>query len=209
MALHTSTILARAPAAILSYISRLSTVYTDHAVVFALNANAPELQMLVSRLTKLSPQSIGCLSAPLPGLASEGLISCSLAVFDICNVVSFRSTIPGRAAPQVGRWHAFRQRNDKPGETLPPGMENGLKESMNWDAIWDRSAGDNALPEELQVMRCVFMFILWFLSLFNGPSRPDDVNSVVYFSDNAPEGLSNSLASLPRATKVSQKSLRE
>jgi hypothetical protein len=155
MALHTSTILARTPAAFLSHISRLSTTYTDHAVMFALNANAPELPTLVSRLTKFSPQTIGCLSAPLPGLVSEGLISCSLAVFDKRVAVSLRSTIPGRAAPQVGRWHAFRQRNDKPEKELPPGMVNGLGESMNWDSVWDRSVGDDALPTELQALRCV------------------------------------------------------
>jgi len=156
MALHTSSILARTPAAILSHISRLSLCYTDHSVFFALNANAPDLPTLVSRLTKLSSQTIGCLSAPLPGLAYEGLISCSLAVFDKRSAVSFRSTIPGRAAPQVGRWHAFRQRADNSDEKLPPGMENGLSESMNWDDVWDRSAGDNALPKELQALRCVY-----------------------------------------------------
>jgi len=186
MALHTSTILARTPTAILSHLSRLSITYSDHSVIFALNANAPELPVLVSRLTKLSAQTIGCLSAPLPGLSSEGgLISCSLAVVDNRNAISFRSTIPGRAAPQVGRWHAFRQRGDKSEEELPPGMENGLSESMNWDDVWDRSAGGNALPKELLQA-----------------SRPNDINSVIYFSDNAPEGLSNSLASLPHATKL-------
>ena len=42
-----------------------------------------------------------------------------------------------------------------------------------------------------------------------GISRPDEVKSVIYFTDNAPEGLSNSLASLRHATKVSQSSLQE
>ena len=155
MALHTSTILARTPAAILSHLSRLSATYAEHSVIFALNASAPELPTLVSHLTKLSSQTVGCLSAPLPGLAHEGLISCSLAIFDKRNAVSFRSTIPGRAAPQVGRWHAFRQKNDKPENQWPPGMENGFAESMNWDDIWDRSAGANELPNEFQAVRCV------------------------------------------------------
>jgi hypothetical protein len=158
MALHTSTILARTPAVILSHLARLSTAYADHTVMFALNADAPELPTLISRLTKFTSQTIGCLSAPLPGLASEGIISCSLAVFDKRNSVSFRSTIPGRAAPQVGRWHTFRQRDSKSEEALPPGIENGLSESTNWDDIWDRSAGDIALPKEIQAMRCVCMF---------------------------------------------------
>jgi len=164
MVLHTSTVLARTPTAILSHISRLSITYSNHSVIFALNANAPELPALVSRLTKLSAQTIGCLSAPLPGLSSEGLISCSLAVVDSRNTISFRSTIPGRPAPQVGRWHAFRQRDDKSEKQLPPGMESGLSESMNWDDIWDRSAGGNTLPKELQASRCVYILVLWFTS---------------------------------------------
>jgi hypothetical protein len=205
MALHTSTILARTPAAIISHLSRLSITYTDHPAIFTLNANATELPTLISRLTKFSSQTIGCLSAPLPGLASQDLISCSLAVFDKRNTVLFRSTIPGRAAPQVGRWHAFRQKDDKSEEMLPPGMEDGLTESMNWDDVWDRSAGNVVLPKELQTVRYVQAhFAGRIVLLLKRPSRPNDVNSIIYFSDNAPEGLSNSLVSLPHAVKVSQ-----
>ena len=54
----------------------------------------------------------------------------------------------------------------------------------------------------------MFECIIWLLLYLKEPSRPDDVNSVIYFSDSAPEGLSNSLALLPHATKVSQASLR-
>jgi len=86
-----------------------------------------------------------------------------LALFDKHNAVSVRSTIPGRAAPQVGRWHAFRQRNDKSEEELPPGMENGPSESINWDNVWDRSVRDNALPKELQALRYVCVGILELL----------------------------------------------
>ena len=45
-------------------------------------------------------------------------------------------------------------------------------------------------------------------SLIKSLLRPSDINSVIYFSDNAPEGLSNSLASLRHATKVSRLRLR-
>lgn len=155
---HASTILARKPNAILSHLSRLSAKCSDHTILFALSANAPDLPALVSRLTTISPQHIGCLSAPLPGLTSEGLISCSFAVFDKKNAVSFRSTTPGRAAPQVGRWHAFRKRGAQSAELFPPGMETSLGESVNWEDIWDRSAGNNALPPDLQALRYVLVF---------------------------------------------------
>ena len=87
---------------------------------------------------------------------------------------------------------------------MPPGMEDGLTESMNWDDVWDRSAGNIVLPKELQAVRYVdAQFAGRTVLLLKGPSRPNDVNSIIYFSDNAPEGLSNSLVSLP-AIKVSQ-----
>lgn len=155
MALHTSTVLARTPAAISSYLTRVATTFGgDHPFLFSLSANAPELQTLVSRLTTFSSQTTGCLSAPLPGPASDGLISCSIGLFDVKKATPFRSIIPGRAAPQVGRWHAFRQRDD-PAQEFPPGMEEGLAEGVNWADVWDRSAGNNLLPLELQALMCV------------------------------------------------------
>ncbi|KAF7972016.1 hypothetical protein HWV62_19221 [Athelia sp. TMB] len=151
MALHTSTILARTPAAIFSHLSRLQTTYEKHVLLFCLSANSPDLQNLVSRLTSFSSQTTGCLSAPLG--ETGDLISCSLAIFDKTKTTQFRSTIAGRVAPQVGRWHAFRHKGKGP---QPPMELDGLGEqekgfeNVDWDAVWDRSARSAMLPEELE-----------------------------------------------------------
>lgn len=163
MALHTSTILARTPAAILAHISRLPASYAAHPLLFTLSANAPELQTLVSRLTTFSTHTTGCLSAPL-GEPDGGLIACSLAVFDSGEAVQFRSTIEGRAAPQVGRWHAFRERGEAPRgmEGFGEGFGNRSGEGVNWEEVWDRSAGGDVLPSELQALRCVLALFIHF-----------------------------------------------
>ncbi|KAH7923827.1 hypothetical protein BV22DRAFT_1035883 [Leucogyrophana mollusca] len=179
MVLHASTILARTPAQVVSYLTQISSKYAKDSVVFALSANAPELSMLVSRLTALSPHHVGCLSAPVPGVA----LSCSVAAFSRNEAVSFRSTIPGRAEPQVGRWHAFRKKEETTAASLTD-IQEDKNGSVKWDDVWDRSVGFDALPEELRAL------------------RPESVTSVIYFSDRAPEGVSNSLSVFPRAMQL-------
>ncbi|KDQ62165.1 hypothetical protein JAAARDRAFT_189527 [Jaapia argillacea MUCL 33604] len=184
MALHTSTILSRTPAALLSYLSTLPKSFSGHPILFALATSTTgtesDLSSLVSHLTSISSQSIGCLSAPAPHSPSHTWISCSIAVFDKRIVTPFRSTIPGRAAVQVGRWHAFR----KKGDVVSPGQEAGLEENVNWDDVWNKNVEQKALPDELQSL------------------KPGDVNSVIFLSDSAPEGISNSLSAFPHATKL-------
>ncbi|RDB16060.1 hypothetical protein Hypma_003478 [Hypsizygus marmoreus] len=172
MALHTLTILSRSSAPILHKISCLSKLYADCPLVFALSPNVepPELSKLVKALTTFSTQAIGCLSAPLPDRSYQNLIACSLAVFKPEDCVVFRSTIPGRPTPQVGRWHAFRNKDEAPTQNHAP-----PEGAFNWADIWDGSAGGVLLPPSLQQI------------------GPGDVSEVVYFSDNSPEGLSNSL----------------
>jgi hypothetical protein len=152
MSIHAVTVLARSSTAILSHISRLSKLYPDHPLAFALSPNvqSQDLSKLVKGLTEFSSQSIGCLSSPLPGSTSQSLISCSLAIFDPEQSVLFRSEIAGKAAPQVGRWHAFRKKDDVPSQI--EGQEE-LKESVNWGDVWNRNTGDNPLPEQLQSLK--------------------------------------------------------
>lgn len=149
MSIHASTVLARSSTAILSHLSRLSKVYPGHPLVFSLSPNvqSQDLSKLVKGLTEFSSQSIGCLSAPLPGSISQTLISCSLAIFDPEQSVLFRSEIAGKASPQVGRWHAFRKKDDVPSQI--EGQEE-LKEDVNWGDVWNRNTGDNPLPSQLQ-----------------------------------------------------------
>ncbi|KII96207.1 hypothetical protein PLICRDRAFT_663471 [Plicaturopsis crispa FD-325 SS-3] len=139
-----------------------------------------DLSDVVTRLTSLSDaDSIGCLSAPLPGHAFDGSIACSLAVFDGRASRVFRSTIPGRAAPQVGRWHAFRKKDDEPLDT-----EKEFAMGATWEDIWDRSASVDPLPAELQDL------------------SPQSVDTILYLSDGASEGLSNSLSVFQGADKL-------
>ncbi|KAJ7164562.1 hypothetical protein C8R43DRAFT_987490 [Mycena crocata] len=175
-----STVLARSPAGLLSYISSLSRLYQDHVLLFSLSPNAApsDLSQLVQKLTTFSPQTIGCLSAPLPGHSEA--IACSFALLppDIC--FPFRSQIPGRSFPQVGRWHSFRQNDPRP-HILERDMPTG---KIDWEDVWDQSLTNNELPPELQTL------------------SPDKVGTVLYFSDSAPEGLSNALAHFSGATKL-------
>ncbi|KAJ6584799.1 hypothetical protein B0H19DRAFT_1106656 [Mycena capillaripes] len=179
--MHFSTVLARSPAGLLSHISRLSRLYQDHVLLFALSPNAAssDLAQLVQKLTVFSPQTIGCLSAPLPG-HYNGLLSCSFAMFKPESCFPFRSEISGRTAPQVGRWHSFRQKGpqtDVLHEELPSG-------NVEWGNVWDQSLTNNELPPGLQAV------------------SPGEIGTIIYFSDAAPEGLSNALGRFPGATKL-------
>ncbi|CAL1713447.1 unnamed protein product [Somion occarium] len=88
----------------------------------------------------------------------------------------FRSTIPGRAAAQVGRWHAARKPQHDALSDIPPPTLNG--------ETWPRSTPTHALPTELEDL------------------SPEDVNAVVYFSDNSHEGITESLRSFHNASAV-------
>ncbi|KAJ7758552.1 hypothetical protein DFH07DRAFT_818510 [Mycena maculata] len=177
--MHFSTVLARSPAGLLSHISQLSKLYRDHVLLFSLSPNvaSSDLAQLVQKLTTFAPQTIGCLSAPLPG--HDGLLSCSFAMLRPENCFPFRSQIAGRASPQVGRWHSFRQKGPKniTEEDLPSG-------NFEWGDVWDQSLTNNELPPALQ------------------STSPDDIGTIIYFSDAAPEGLSNALVRFPGATKL-------
>ncbi|KAJ7069943.1 hypothetical protein C8F01DRAFT_976988 [Mycena amicta] len=173
------TFLTSSPARLASYISRLQ--HRDRVLLFALSPNLPQedLAKLVRQLTKFSPQTIGCLSAPLP---HRNLLSCSFALFDPKTCTPFRSQIPGREAPQVGRYHSFRRRGalqrDSFGQDGPP------PEGVDWDSVWDKSVTVTEPPVALHGL------------------SPDDVGTIVYLTDGAPEGLSNSLSRFTRANKL-------
>lgn len=160
MAILTRTLLAASPTALLSSLSQLSALISpSHTVIFALSANVPtaDLESLLNGLSAIAPRSLGCLSAPLPpraGHTSKNVpqISCSIGSFPDATCVPFRSIIPGKRAPQVGRWHAFREKDD----VIAPsrGMRE-LEEGVNWEDVW-AGAGTRAtpsLPKELESLR--------------------------------------------------------
>ena len=155
MVFHLSTFLTRSPTGLLNRIRYLVREYAGHdlTLLFALSANFPDTQDLsraVAELANLTrTQTVGCLSGRLGNTningkkVEEDILSLSVAVLDSKNVRSFRSTIPGKEEAQVGRWHAFRRKNEDVKKYYP------LIEGVSWKEVWE---GDRALPlpEDLQ-----------------------------------------------------------
>jgi hypothetical protein len=139
-----------------------------------LSANFPFSQDLadtVDILTKFNKRghTLGCLSDSFSGVDfsqsnhiwkdndndsySKPMLSCSIGIFDSSRVVPFRSTIPGKTQPQVGRWHSFRKKDDiDDGNDYELNSRAGTDGGMvSWEDIWNRSASkDISLPEELR-----------------------------------------------------------
>lgn len=176
MPLHLSTTLARTPYALQKQLLKLTDVYANkaHTCLFALSANFPSSQDLadtVDILTKFNKRghTLGCLSDSFLAVDfsksnhiwdnekdnSKPILSCSIGLFDSSRVIPFRSTIPGKTQPQVGRWHSFRKKKDSIGDdeneyelNVRAGTDNG---TVSWEDIWNRSALKNVpLPEELR-----------------------------------------------------------
>lgn len=127
-----------------------------------------------------STSSLGCLSAPL----SSGCISCSIALLNPRNAISFRSTIAGQEKTQVGRWHAFRRKDERNEEDLTL-----LEGTVDWDRLWKSNSRRTRkdLPDELTRLDA------------------EHASSILYFSDLSPEGLSSAISeSFPGASQVSK-----
>ncbi|KAJ7211494.1 hypothetical protein B0H12DRAFT_1033472 [Mycena haematopus] len=183
--MHFSTVLTRSPARLPRLLQKLSRdsgfFVKDHVLLFALwpgNASSSELAELVQNLIALSPRTIGCLSGPLS--AHDGVAACSFALFKPNNCFPFRSEIQGRASPQVGRKHSFRHKGPKI-DVLDQDVPSG---KIDWGAVWDQNLTNNELPAGLEAL------------------NPDDIGTIIYFTDAAPEGLTNALARFPGATKL-------
>jgi hypothetical protein len=145
---HASTLIARSPAQLHAYLSRLPAVHRSQTLFFALSANAPDLGDLVSSLTSFASASVGCLSAPIPEQDHQSHYSCSFAFFDTKSAVPFRSTIAGRPPAQVGRWHAFRKGSET--DLSEHSVEAQIHNGYGWEDVWHRRAGERELPKELQ-----------------------------------------------------------
>ncbi|OJT13297.1 hypothetical protein TRAPUB_10063 [Trametes pubescens] len=185
MAVHMSTVISRELGHITEHLSKLQPILSQHPLLYTISASqntrSSDLSILVSSLQGLSHRSVGCLSAAIPsaGPSWRQHTSVSLAAFDERHATLFRSTIPGRKAVQVGRWHAMHK------DAQPDHEEPALGESMpDWDNTMSRVYEGQALPVELESLRAA------------------DVHSILYFSDNAPEGLCSSLLKFRLATKL-------
>ncbi|KAJ3979996.1 hypothetical protein F5890DRAFT_1420476 [Lentinula detonsa] len=180
--LYSTTIISRSFTSVLSRLNRLKSQYASspHTFLFALSTpnHSSELSSLVDTLMAFSPKSsLGCLSAPL----TPGYISCSVALLDPKSAILFRSTIAGQEKTQVGRWHAFRRKDEREDEDL------ALPEDTDWDNLWKATSTRKrqGLPDELTRLDA------------------EHISSVLYFSDLSPEGLSSVISkSFPRASQL-------
>ncbi|KAI0774443.1 hypothetical protein C8Q74DRAFT_1270062 [Fomes fomentarius] len=183
MATHMSTIVSRKTADILTHISQLRTSLLHRPLLYTISVsqqtNSADLSQLVSSIKSLSSNSVGCLSAPIPSVRSawQQYTAVSVASFDEQHATLFRSTIPGRKAVQVGRWHALRQK-DEQADT------RDYSQNIDWEGALSKSYDSDALPPALQDLPV------------------DDVDSIVYLSDNAPEGLNSALSKFSSASKL-------
>lgn len=120
MALHTSTLICRKTTELLIHISRIRPRLSAHPLLYTISVSQhtdpSELMQLVSSVQSLSNNSIGCLSAPIPSALPfwQQHTSVSLASFEGKHTTLFRSTIPGKKAVQVGRWHAAHANEEPP-----------------------------------------------------------------------------------------------
>jgi len=146
-------------------------------LLFALSSNAPDLSQTVDQLGHLAAQSVGCLSAP----EHPDVVSCSVALLDARKTTPFRSDIPGRVPAQVGRWHSPKRMQEK---TTSADESMPLDFGVDWEEVWSKGVSAPPLPRELQKLQF------------------SEANSIIYFSDDAPEGLVNSLRQLPRSDKM-------
>ncbi|KAJ3567082.1 hypothetical protein NP233_g6595 [Leucocoprinus birnbaumii] len=187
--LHLSTLLARSPVRLLDRIKSIEERYAGHnmTLLFALSANFSDSQQLASAVNALTglknTSTLGCLSGRLgnsriggANVANDAL-SLSIAVLDSKNLVTFRSTIPGREEAQVGRWHAFRRKE----EGLD--KERSLEEGLTWEEVWNGGKVPS-LPEGLHRL------------------DPREVQNILYLSDLKPEGLLSSFHHLPDVSKL-------
>lgn len=84
---------------------------------------------------------------------------CSIATFDSALAVPFWSEIPGKEATQVGRWHAFRKREEVAPDLVQAAMQEEGRE-VDWENVWAQKSSAPALPEDLGALRCVYCCVL-------------------------------------------------
>ncbi|KAJ3538198.1 hypothetical protein NMY22_g5266 [Coprinellus aureogranulatus] len=187
MPLQLTTILARNPAVLERQIRHVVDKYAKQNLtcLFALTANDSvdwtRSWQLVRSINE--SQTVGCLSSSFTGVhtAKRDLsryLGCSIGVFEPSEAVCFRSTIAGDRQPQVGRWHSFRKIEEA--EPWP------LSGNVSWDDVWGRKEDQSGAP-----------------TIDIGDTRPEDIHSLVYFTDRAYQGLSRSLSqTFPLTSRV-------
>ncbi|KAF8464317.1 hypothetical protein JB92DRAFT_2071761 [Gautieria morchelliformis] len=168
-----NSLVSRSSSSLLRYLTKLEPD-PNNVLLFSVSAHAYNLEAIISRLRSSARHSIGCLSAPLPG--APGAVICSTAVFSLHYCVPFRSEIPGRAPIQVGRWN----RKGTPVENMYE-LPDFSRSPLTWRDS-QASEGGPQLPVGLRDRR--------------------DITTLLFLSDDAPEGLGRSLSHIPKADKL-------
>jgi hypothetical protein len=188
-----ATVFSRSAAEILAHLKSVAQKHhsTTDTIIYSIAASPSHIDALEPLLKTVrsitNGSSIGCLSAPI-----SNNLAVSYAIFDETLATPFRSEVKGRVAPQVGKWHAFRRKDER--KPRWPESSNLLDDpgSLDWQKLWENPSSKNDLPK--------------FLASFRDFSQscPESIHSIIYFSDKAPEGLSKGLsAAFPRALKAS------
>ena len=149
MAVHMSTIVSRKTADILSHLSQLRSTLASYPLLYTISVsqhtNNMDLSELVASVKTLSNNTVGCLSAPIPSARPswQQYTAVSLASFDARHATTFRSTVPGKKAAQVGRWHAMHPK-EKQRDT------HDYSQDIDWENALSRSYESDAVPPELR-----------------------------------------------------------
>ncbi|KAF8505350.1 hypothetical protein BU17DRAFT_57934 [Hysterangium stoloniferum] len=165
--LRSRTLISRSSSAIIKELPPLP----KSTLLYSVSSNTPDdcLKAILSSLRRSAQQSVGCLSAPHPRYPDR--IVCSTAYFDSDRCTPFLSTIPGRAPIHVGR------RNTRaPTTRLALDIDSYFTDSP-WGDFSHSGSSTIALPTML--------------------ANTHDITSLLFFSDNSPDGLVRALDRLP------------
>lgn len=126
------------------------------ALLYALSNDAPELDDILGQICDSTPETVGCITSPLPfkrgsTRSVEGLFSLALAVVERESCTPFALENTGEGPVQVGRWHTFRKKNVK-----DSGVSQLLEENTDWNEVWKGNRHLPTLPPELQNLKCVW-----------------------------------------------------
>ncbi|KAG8702286.1 hypothetical protein FRC08_003581 [Ceratobasidium sp. 394] len=163
------TYLAPTTQSLLRHLARSPAFPSTSVNLFAVSAQADDLQAVVSHLNSL-PNAIGALSS-----SSIKGVQLSVASYPASSCLPFRSTIPGVPQAEVGRIRMYRAPTEgdrASAARLDEVLDGG---ATNWNDALSES-GSLELPPDLEHI-----------------GSKSNVSSFLYLSDTAPEGLLHSL----------------
>jgi hypothetical protein len=103
----------------------------------------------------------------------------------------------------------MRKRGNEEEESQGAQVGPEEEENVDWEAIWNRSLRGNDVPPALRGVRCVHCLSIARSSHRNPYTttghfvpRKQDLHTIITLTDNAPQGLNESLSAFPLATKV-------